>query len=157
MNRRYGDPTIEPPSPKPRPPRPKYLSMRYVTWDQYHDIWPNELGSVYPTSNPEYPPSPPGWLWQHDTYFCEWLLEKNITPQWFHQDSCLGAKEELLCEFVRQWDGLDECPLPKRSLRIRNYGGHRDMFYNPQSVNRPLVYMKFFVDWLRYGILRLID
>ena len=134
----------------PRPPRPPYLPMRYVKWEQYYDIWPNKSGTPFPYDNSEYPQPSLGWCSLRDEQFFHWLLEKNVEPKWFHQRSNRKAKQELLDEFSMQWLEEGDCPIPKNILWIKNYGGHRDMFYNYEAVNRPVAYIKFVIQWLFY-------
>lgn len=128
----------------PVPPLPPYLPCRFVTHEQHGDIWPDEFGKPYPTHNSEYPRVPGGWSEIHDENFHQWLLLKNVEPNWFHQTSSFKAKSKLLLEFVRSWNGYGEMPIP-RSLWIQSYGGHQDMFYNPNAVNRPLAYIIKFI------------
>lgn len=136
-----------PRKPPPGPPVPDFLPMRYVRWEQYRDIWPDETGSPFPVDNMEYPAPSPGWASDRDEQFYYWLIAKNVEPKWFHQDSCRKVKEELLNEFSQQWLEEGDYPFPKRPLWIKNYGGHRDMFYNTQSVNRLVGYIKHCIDW----------
>lgn len=92
----------------PRPPRPKYLPMRFVTWQQHGEIWPSNEGVEYPTNNREYPMRPLKWTKNHDNRFLEWLQTKGISAKWFHQDSSREEKRSLLWEFAEKCDDLRE-------------------------------------------------
>jgi hypothetical protein len=140
------------------PPRPLYLPMRYVTFEEYNDIWPDENGSPYPERNHEYPSMPSYWLsyeWRdinHTRCFYEWLILKNIEPKWFHQDTTTAGKVRILTEYRDSW--RDGTLMPPKRLWIKNYGGHR--YVRPMSsypkVNRLTTIIEILttklIDWL---------